>query len=332
MNIEYMKSAKFVIENVFCVKPGEQVLIVADTNKLEFVEPFMAAAYAIDAEPVSMVMSPRTQPGEELPESINAAIRAAEVVIGCVTYSIAAPLWDNIRSDPPVQTRGASISNISRGVMMGGGLWAGPEDVMRVTEGVYETASSAKSWRVTTKAGTDLTAEIGDCRIVERLPISEPRMGGVLPGCEVALDPVLGTVEGVFYSDGSCSVLTPERLGYGGILKDPVKCIVEQGSIVAIEGGREAEIFNESLEMIDDPCGKMISHLAIGCNPNCKMSGDYINDEKILAGVHIANAGTEGCPTANIDHCFQHPSLWLDGQQVIADERFVGPMERLQPK
>jgi len=331
MNIEYMKSAKFVIENVFCVKPGEQVLIVADTNKLEFVDPFMAAAYAVGAEPISMVMSPRTQPGESLPESINAAIRSAQVVIGCVTYSIAAPLWENIKSDPPVETRGASISNITRGIMMGGGLWADPEEVMNVTEGVYAIATRATNWRVTTKAGTDLTAEIGECRIVERLPISEPRMGGVLPGCEVALDPVLGTAEGVFYSDGSCGVLTSERLGYGGVIKDPIKCIVKQGRIVEIEGGKEADAFREILEGIDDPCAYMISHLAIGCNPNCKMSGDYINDEKILAGVHIANSGTDGCPTANIDHCFQHPSLWLDGQQVIDDETFVGPMASLQP-
>ena len=332
MKIEYMKAAKFVVEEVFCVKPGECVLIVADTKKLDFVEPFMAAAYAAGAEPLVMTMTPRTYPGESLPEPINAAMKAADVVIGCVTCSIASPLWTIIKSDPTVGTRGASISDVSDTVMMSGGLWADPHEVMQITNGVYEIASRAKAWRLTTMAGTDLTARIRSCRIAERLPISEPRMGGVLPGCEVAVDPVLGTVEGVFVSDGSCGALTADRLGYKGVIGEPIRCGVEKGKIVSVEGGKEARIFKQFLESIGDPCAYMINHLAIGCNPNCKMTGDYINDEKILAGVHVANAGTEGCPSGNIDHCLQHPSLWLDDQQVIDDWSFTGPLARLQPR
>jgi 2,5-dihydroxypyridine 5,6-dioxygenase len=279
-----------------------------------------------------ITMTPRTYPGEVLPEPINAAIKAADVVIGCVTCSIASPLWMNIGSGPEVTTRGASISNISETVMMAGGLWADPYEVMRITDGVYEIASKAETWRLTTKAGTDLTATIRSCRVFERLPISEPRMGGVLPGCEVAVDPVLGTVEGVFYSDGSCGALTAERLGYRGIINEPIKCTVKKGKIVDIEGGKEAKIFKDILESIGDPCAYMMNHLAIGCNPNCKMTGDYIHDEKILAGVHVANAGTKGCPSGNIDQCLQHPSLWLDDEQVIDDWKFTGPMAELQPK
>lgn len=331
MKIEYMKPARFVVENIFCVRPGENVLIVADTNKVEFAEPFMAAAYAVGAEPMTLTMTPRTYPGEPLPEPINAAMRASDVVIGCVTRSMAAPIWSIIQSDPSVKTRGVSISNISDAVMLGGGLWADPHEVMRITNGVYDAASKAKRWRLKTPAGTDLAAEIGTCRIVERQPISEPRMGGVLPGCEVALDPVLGTVEGVFYSDGSCGALSAEQLGYQGALSKPFKCTVEKGSIVNIEGDKEAMLFRAIMESVHDPCANTVSHLAIGCNPNCRMTGDYINDEKILAGVHVANAGLEGCLIGHVDHCLQHPSLWLDDTHVIDDWRFVGPMAHLQP-
>lgn len=330
MKIEYMKPAKFIVEKIFGVKPGENVLIVADTNKLEFVEPFMAAAYAVEAEPISMIMTPREFPGEPLPKEINAAIRAADVVVGCVTMSIAVPLVMNIRSDPKCRMRGASISNISKTVMMAGGLWADPDKVMEITNKVYEVASEAETWRLTTKGGTDLTAEIRGCRIAEKLPMTEPRMVGVLPGCEVAVDPVLGKAEGVFYSDGSCGPLTEERLGYKGIFAEPFRCTVKNGRIVEIEGGKEAKIFQNILESVNDPCAYMMNHLAIGCNPNCKMTGDYINDEKILAGVHVANAGVKGCPSGNMDHCLQHPSLWLDDEQVIEDWKFVGPMAKLQ--
>jgi leucyl aminopeptidase (aminopeptidase T) len=326
-----MRAGKFVIESIFCVKPGERVLIVTDTDKAEFAEPFMAAAFAAGAEAMTLTMTPRTYPGESLPEPINAAIRASDVVIGCVSRSMAAPIWTNIRSDPAVTTRGASISAISDGVMMGGGLWADPHEVMRITNGVYEVVSKAQEWRLTTGAGTDLTARIGSCRIVERQPISEPRMGGVLPGCEVALDPAPGTMEGVFYSDGSCGVLSADRLGYTGVINEPIKCTVERGMIVGIEGQKEARLFKSIMESMRHPCAYEVTHMAIGCNPNCRMSGDYISDEKILAGVHVANAGTEGCPSGAVDHCLQHPSLWLDGKQVIDDWRFIGPMAHLQP-
>jgi leucyl aminopeptidase (aminopeptidase T) len=330
MNIEYMKPAKFTIEKIFEVKPSENVLIIADTNKLEFVYPFMAASYAVGAEPIAMIITPRDHPGEPLPKEVNAAIRAADVVIGCVTMSIAIQLVKNIREDASCQVRGASISNITRSVMMSGGLWADPNVVMEITNEVYKIASRAKSWRLTTKAGTDLRAEIRDCRIAEKLPMIEPRMVGVLPGCEVAIDPKLGTAEGIFYSDGSCGALTEERLGYKGIISDPIKCLVKNGKIIDIEGGKEAKIFQDILQRIGDQSVYMINHLAIGCNPNCKMTGDYINDEKIFAGVHIANAGVKGCPIGNIDHCLQRPSLWLDGEKVIENWKFVGQMAKLQ--
>lgn len=331
MKIEYLKPAAFVINNVFCVKPGETVLVVTDTNKQEFAEPFMAAAHAAGAEAIVMTMTPRRYPGEPLPSAVNDAIRASDVVIGCVSYSIYGPILSNINSDPNVKTRGGSISNITDRVMMGGGLWADPEEVMRITNGVYEVARRASRWRLTTASGTDLSAQVGSCRIVERQPMSEPRMVGALPGCEVALDPAPGTAEGTFYSDGSCGVLTSEVLGYAGILNEPIKCTVAGGTIVDVDGGKEARVFREIMNAVNDPCAFIVSHLAIGCNPNSRMTGDYINDEKIAAGVHIAHAGTGGCPAANVDHCFQHPSLWLDGVQVIDDWRFVGPMEHLQP-
>ncbi len=328
---EYLRPSKFVIEQIFQVKSGEKVLILTDTDKVEFAEPFRAAAVAAGAEAMTLMMTPRSYPGEPLPAPITAAMRASDVVIGCVSRSVAAPIWSLIRSDPTVTTRGASISNISENVMLGGGLWADPYEVMRITEGVYQSASGARRWRLTTPAGTDLRAEIGSVRIVERQPMSEPRMGGALPGCEVAVDPVVETVQGVLYSDGSCGVLSAEQLGYQGVLSESFKCTVRNGAIVRVEGGKEARIFQEMMDALHDPCAYLMTHLAIGCNPNCRMTGDYINDEKILAGIHVANGGTEGCPTGNVDHCLQHPSFWLDQGMVIRDWRFVGRMAHLQP-
>lgn len=332
MKSEHIEAAKHVIEKVFCVRPGEHVLIITDTLKAEFAQPFMAAAVAVGAEVITLTMVPRQYPGERLPEPINVAMRAADVVIGCVSRSIAAPIWENIAWHESVKTRGASISEISDAVMEAGGLLADPAEVMHVVNGVYEAAVNTKEWRLTTPAGTDLTAKVASCRIVERQPISRPRMGGVLPGCEVALDPVPGTAAGVFVSDGSCGVLDPIRLGYEGTLNERISCVVAGGMITQIVGGNEARLLKEILESIRQPCAYALSHLAIGCNPRLShLTGHYIQDEKVLGGVHIAHAGTKGCRSGNIDHCLQHPSLWLDDVKVIDDSRFIGPLAHLQP-
>ena len=58
-SIKFYRTAKRVVEVAANVKPNENVCIVTDTNKLSIAEALAQASYAVGAETVVCIMTPR---------------------------------------------------------------------------------------------------------------------------------------------------------------------------------------------------------------------------------------------------------------------------------
>ncbi len=173
---------------------------------------------------------------------------------------------------------------------------------------------------ITTKAGTDLRVPINGCSAIASDGIyTKPGLGGNLPGGEVFIAPAKKGVEGKIVVDASSRNMNTTVL-----VTKPFTIFVEKGKVVDIQGGKEADMLRESIEWAEKNAKydwgiKRIGELGIGLNPNARISGSMIIDEKVKKTAHVAigsNYWFGGTVYAmiHLDQVFKNPKITVDGR------------------
>jgi leucyl aminopeptidase (aminopeptidase T) len=174
--------------------------------------------------------------------------------------------------------------------------------------------SIGKEAHVTSSAGTDLIVPINRYRAFSNNGIvTEPGTMASLPGGEASIPPVKRKSNGVIVVDGS--------LGALGVVQQPMELTVKDGYIKKINGCESAQL----LRKIFKTCGPQARNLAkfgIGTNPGAMITGNSIEDEKVLGTVHFAfgDALYEGGRTqkpCHIDAIIKHPTVSVDGHAIL---------------
>jgi len=304
-----MKGARIAVETCMKVKPEETVLIVTDTRKLRIAEAFAYAAASIGAKTVTTIMEPAQEHAKEPPKPVAEAMKAAEVVLIPTTKSLSHT--DARRAATKAGARIASMPGITQDMMQVGGLTADYKQIAALTDKVANILEKAKKVRVTSPSGTDLTMSIE-----ERPPLRDTGLyrkageWGNLPAGEACLAPVEGTTNGVLVMDSMGSTVT-----------QPLKITVKDGWAKRFDGPDAAKL--ESLLKAADKNAYNIGELGIGTNPKARITGNVLEDEKVLGTVHIAlgdNTSYEGGHTKSkihLDGILFQPTVKVDTRLLM---------------
>jgi leucyl aminopeptidase (aminopeptidase T) len=312
------KAADIAVLRCMGVKAGESVLIVVDTPQRDFGPLFASSCLAAGAEPLIIEMTPRESHGEEPPESVARAMLGADVVIMPTSKSLshtAARL-----AATRAGARIASLPTITPEVM-GRTLVADYDEIERRNGRLLGVLGGKSRVRLSSPAGTDLTFSIegrtfrADGGINHR-----PGDFANLPAGEVYAAPVEGTATGLLVVDGSMAGV--------GLLADPIELVVTDGSVVEIRGGEEAE----ELERLITPFGwdaRNVAELGIGTNETATVSGNVLEDEKVLGTCHVAlgdnsTFGGTVSVASHLDGIVREPTLEADGVTVLEGGKPVG--------
>ena len=114
-------------------------------------------------------------------------------------------------------------------------------------------------------------------------------------------------------------------LGGIGKLEEPIKVYVEKGYVIKIEGGRAKEFEN-----LLDSAGKEarnIAELGIGTNEKARVTGNILEDEKVIGTCHIAlgnNAGFGGKVNVqlHLDGIIRNPTIFIDNKKIMNNGKF----------
>jgi leucyl aminopeptidase (aminopeptidase T) len=296
------------------VKPGEHLLIVADTwTDLEIAEACLIAGINAKANAQLLVL-PRTSQADtrELSPVVAGGLQGADLVVALCDQDIAHKAA--MRTAREKGTR--IVTCMPRGIedfVIEGILDAHYELQIEVCEKICRLWEETEICHVASSLGTDISFQMrGRPALVGDGMATEPGEADWFPGVDASIAPVEETINGTMVIDGSVKP--------GGLVRTPITCHLEKGVITAIEGGADANSWRSLLESTGDPKAFRVCHFTLGLNPRARLSGHGPEDEHVLGGVTFgfgdqdpSYMGTVGPATVHFDAILGSPTVTLDG-------------------
>jgi leucyl aminopeptidase (aminopeptidase T) len=184
------------------------------------------------------------------------------------------------------------------------------------SKAVAAVLDAATAAHVTCPRGTDLRLALdGRAAISDDGELTTPGAFGNLPCGEGFIAPPYG--EGTVVA----SSLAPL-----GLSAEPARLTLAEGRLVAADGGLGPEFIE--LLLRHGPLGTNLAELGVGTNDRAQLTGNVLEDEKILGTVHVAFGnsaaigGTVSVPI-HLDVVVLDASLEVDGRQVLDRGRYV---------
>jgi leucyl aminopeptidase (aminopeptidase T) len=309
---ELAPAVSTVVRQCLRVKSGENVVVVVDRSR-GIGDALRDEAAAAGADAVLMVMDERAEDGTEPPASVAAAMRACDVFIAPTSRSLS---HTSARRDASeAGARGATMPGVTED-MLARVMAVDFETMARRSQAVAELLTQAASARVTCPRGTDLTLDLsGREGISDDGRLTERGSFGNLPCGEAFISPA-----------GGEGTLAAASLAPLGLSDEPARLTVREGRIVDGQGGLGPEFFAR-LDAHGE-AGRNLAELGVGTNDRAQLTGNVLEDEKILGTVHVAFGrslgigGTVAVPI-HLDVVVVDATLELDGRVVLDGGRFA---------
>ena len=311
------EGARILVRTCANVRAAENMVIVTDPERMAIARALADEALGAGAVASIVVAPERAIDNEEPGSAVAAALSAADVAFLPVTLAVAHTRA--VREAVGAGARVLSMTAFTERMMREGGLFADFRARRPLCRALAEALTAGERLRVTNPAGTDLRMSlVGVTGNSHACLLDEPGFSAV-PNIEANCAPAQGTAEGVFVCDGSIPY-------YGvGPVRDPVTFRISDGFVTHIEGGEQADFLARLLARQNDPWVYNVAQFAFGLNPACtEFTGEMLNDEGVNGTVHIgigtsANLGGSVSAKTHFDAVAQAPTVWIDGEAVLAD-------------
>jgi leucyl aminopeptidase (aminopeptidase T) len=301
-----------VINNCLAVKEGETVLVVCNPATLGLGERMRAEAGRAGADGVLALMAERATHGTEPPPQVAAAMAAADVVLCPTVQSLSHTAARRLANEA-----GARVGTLP-GVteeMLARVMGADMDALRRRGDGVAAALTAGDEARITCPRGSDLRLVLtGREGIPDYGDITTPGAFGNLPCGEGFISPHHDAGEGTLVVAGTAGSMR--------IPDEPFRLDVEGGAIVAASDGFGEDFRRLLLGAGED--GVRVAELGIGTNECAILTGELLEDEKILGTCHVAfgaSAGIGGEIQVPIheDCVVLEPTVEIDGEALVRD-------------
>jgi leucyl aminopeptidase (aminopeptidase T) len=191
--------------------------------------------------------------------------------------------------------------------------------IKNVSDKIKDVLSKAKTIRILTSKGTDLTMEISGRRVMSDSGIYHSKGDfGNLPAGETCLAPVEGSTKGVLAVDAS----------FLEKVDKPIFIKIREGYAVSIDGGETAQKLSKILANVHDKNAYAVAELGIGTNDAARISGRVLEDEKVLGTAHIAFGNNKSYGgyidvPIHLDGVFHRPDIIADGKKIIKNGKLL---------
>jgi leucyl aminopeptidase (aminopeptidase T) len=306
------RAVSAVINDCLGVREGESLLVVANPSTLGLAERLRGEGGRAGADSMLLLMADRSIHGEEPPDAVAAAMAEADVLL-CPTVKSLSHTAAR-RKACEGGTRAATLPGVTEETLARV-MSADVEGLRRKGAAVAKILTDGSEARITCANGSDLRLSLADRKgISDDGDLRAPGAFGNLPAGEGFIPPIETDGEGVLVVDGTIDSIARSP--------EPVELRVEEGNLVSASGDTGAEL----LEVLRGagPGGTGVAELGIGTNEKAILSGNLIEDEKILGTCHVAFGASAGMGGAvqvpvHIDCVVMRPTVEIDGEPIVRD-------------
>ncbi|HOD88170.1 MAG TPA: aminopeptidase, partial [Bacteroidales bacterium] len=310
INKELMQASIIGLRDAMGLKPEETLLVVTDEVKRDIGLALHEAGKQLCKESILVEMKSREINGEEPPFAISEMMKMVDVVVIPTAKSLTHT--DARRNAVKEGVRVGTMPGISVEIMSRC-LNADFDKIVELTEYVAKRLEGVKTVKVVTEAGTNLVMPIEGRMIIPSTGVlREKGQSGNMPSGETYLAPIEGKSNGTLVIDGSMAGI--------GVIKTPIKVEIRDGYAEEITGGEEAQ---RLIAMLDKNGreARAVAEFGIGTNYKAILSGQILEDEKVLGTIHVAfgnnlTMGGSIAVNSHLDGLVKSPDVYFDDELV----------------
>ena len=286
------------------------MLVIADPGRERLGHALLDAARALGADGALTILPPDPRRGFEPPRSVAAAFSACDVFLAPCEPSLSHTTARKAASEKGI--RGATLPGVTEEMLAR--LMSADFDAMaQRCAAVAQVLTDADEAHLTCPLGTDFRLDLrGRSGIPDDGDLTAPGAFGNLPCGEGFISPAGG--------EGTIIAQTEPLTG---LQAEPLRVEVRDGAL--------AEATNPTfLAALDAhaPKGRNLAELGVGTNDQATLTGNVLEDEKILGTAHVAfgaSAGIGGNVTVpvHLDIVVTDASLTIGGTQVLDAGRYL---------
>lgn len=300
------------------LKEGESVLIVTDRNMGDVGGLFFKKAIELGGQAMIMDVPAPKIDGEEPIDQVAKAMKRVDVALLVTSRSYSHTIAREEATE--AGTRIVSMPEVTKEIIARS-FNADYSSIRKKARTLIQVLKTRRVIRVETKAGTNIEFKIGGREIHgynSGFYVKKSAWGN-MPDGEVFFAPVEKLAEGTIVFDASMVEI--------GKIKEPIKLEVKNGFVTKITNGEAAEKLSNYLR----PLGRNaynVAELGLGLNDKAIITGNVLEDEKVLGTCHIAlgtNITFGGTVKAlcHMDGVMKKPSIWADDLQIMEKGKFL---------
>ncbi len=292
------------------VSPGEDVLIVCNPVTEEIGALMRIEAQGDGADATLAVISERDSAAAEPPRAVAAAMAATDVVLAPTIQSLSHTAARKAASEAGVRIGtlpGVTEEMLTR--LMSTDL----DEIRRRGWAIVSAMNGGSDVHITCRHGSDLHLSLeGRLGIVDAGELSNRGAFGNLPCGEGFIAPIEGSAEGTLVVDGSIAGV--------GLLDTPTSLTIRNGHLVATDGPGGEKLMH--LLTPHGPDATNVAELGIGTNDEALLTGNVLEDEKILGSAHLAFGASAAIGGAvqvpvHLDCVLLEPTVEIDGEAIV---------------
>ncbi|MDQ3678631.1 MAG: aminopeptidase [Actinomycetota bacterium] len=303
-----------VVERCLQVGAGETVLVIADPDRAQLGTALLDGARAAGGDAVLTIVPPNPARGTEPPAPLAAALQACDVFIAPCLPSLSHTTARKRANDGGA--RGATMPGVNADLLAR--LMSVDFDAMSARcHAVARLLDEADEAHLECAHGTDLRLDL-------RERIGMPDDG------DLSAAGAFGNLpcgEGFIAPAGAEGTIAASSLPGPGIVDEPVLLRVRDGRLESAEDSAAAAQYLAQLDA-HGPLGRNLAELGVGTNDRATLTGNILEDEKILGTAHVAfgaSAAIGGTVTVpvHLDVVVVEPSLRIGSTRVLDAGRYL---------
>jgi leucyl aminopeptidase (aminopeptidase T) len=309
---ELQRAVEAVVHECLRVRKDEEVLVVTNPATLGLGERLRGEAGRAGADAVLALMAERASHAGEPPEPVAAAMKAADVVMAPTVQSLSHTAARKAASE--AGARIATLPGVTES-MLARVMSADMEQLRRRGRAVADALDAGSEARITCARGSDLRLGLeGRTAIPDAGELGEGNAFGNLPCGEGFIAPPEGSCEGTLVIDGTIAGV--------GIPDEPVTMVIRDGRLVSADRPE-----GQALLDLLTPHGEeatTVAELGIGTNEKAELTGNVLEDEKLLGTAHVAFGASAAIGgriqvPVHLDCVVLRPTVTIDGTEIVRD-------------